>query len=219
MLLARKLLSLGVLLTLTSAAAAQTRYVDGPWGDGGYHHASTYAEGAQRGFADVVRSAGAYNLMTAEAATVAEDARSKYLDNRLKATNTYFEMRRANEQYRRAEQTPPLTTEQLFRIASERAPDRLSSSELDPLTGELAWPTVLQSPAYEPYRAQLEGLFAERARSGGVAGGSDYFEIRRVAQACRDELKSNIRDYPPSEYLRARNFLESLSYSARIPSG
>ena len=66
-------------------------------GPGSYHHASTAAEGAARGMADVVRSAGAANLMNSEAAINIEDARSKYIDNRMQATNTYFQMKTVNK--------------------------------------------------------------------------------------------------------------------------
>ena len=52
------------------------RYRVGGWGGPSYH-ASTAAEGAARGMADVVRSAGAANLLNSEAAKNYEDARTK----------------------------------------------------------------------------------------------------------------------------------------------
>jgi hypothetical protein len=71
------------------------RIVSAQWGGYSYH-ASTAEEGIQRGFADVVRSQGMANLYNAQAATEVEKARSAYLDNQYKATQTYFEMRRYN---------------------------------------------------------------------------------------------------------------------------
>ncbi len=73
------------------------------WSGGGapypvYYHSSTAAEGAARGMADVIRSAGDYNLRTSEAARNVEEARSRNLDNRLKSTQTFFEMRRVNRE-------------------------------------------------------------------------------------------------------------------------
>lgn len=200
----------------TDAFAQWGAYDRGPYGwGGGYHHASTVQEGIQRGFADVVRSAGQYNLDTAAASSIQQDAVSKYLDNRLKGTNTYFEMRRANDQYRRSEQTPPLSSEQLYRIAAEQAPETLASSELDPLTGEISWPLVLQGDEYSDIRNKLEGLFILRAKNGD----SQYvFQIQEVANEALTQLKANIRNYPAPEYLKAKRFLESLAYSARAPN-
>ena len=49
--------------------------------------------------ADVVRSAGAANLMNSAAAINVETARSAYLDNQIKFTNTYFEKKRIRQSY------------------------------------------------------------------------------------------------------------------------
>ena len=197
-------------------ATGQDRYVDGPWGwGGGYHHASTAAEGYQRGFADVVRSAGQYNLDTAQANNINQDTVSKYLDNRAKGTDTYFQMREANRQYRRQLETPPLSSEQLYRIAAEQRPDTLAASDLDPLTGDIAWPLVLQGEEYEEVRTKLEGLFALRAKEGSS---SYVFEIQQTANEALAQLKANIRNYPAPEYLKAKKFLEALAFTARAPN-
>jgi hypothetical protein len=200
----------GIALAFSAAASAQ-------WGDGPYvsYHSSTVQEGIQRGFADVVRSAGQYNLDTAQANVVNQQAVSAYLDNRMKGTDTYFQMREANRQYRRQLETPPLSSQQLYRIAAEQAPKALSSSELDPLTGQIAWPLVLQGNEYEEMRTKMEGLFTLRNKTGD----SQYvFQIQDEANAALAQLKANIRDYPANEYLQSRKFLESLAFSARAPN-
>jgi len=56
-------------------------------------HASTLEEGIQRGYGDVVRSYGMANLLNSEAAKNYEQARRDYIENRLKATQAYFEAR------------------------------------------------------------------------------------------------------------------------------
>src|SRR4029453_17208717 len=115
---------------------SSSAYIPG-YGFGGgtaYGHASTEAEGIQRGFADVVRSAGAANLMNSEAAKNYEDARKKYIENRLQATETFFDMRRVNQQSRSPERPRPLSTEQYVRLARQQAPTRLSVSQFDPLS-------------------------------------------------------------------------------------
>ena len=207
------LLGVSVLFAAAQTASAQ-RYYDGYGSHYGYH-ASTAAESYQRGFADVVRSAGQYNLDTAQAANIGQATVSKYLDNRAKGTDTYFQMRQANRQYRKQLETPPLSSEQLYRIAREQAPKTLASSDLDPLTGDIAWPLVLQQDEYEDVRTKLEGLFALRATEGSS---SHVFEIQQTANEALAQLKANIRNYPAPEYLKAKKFLESLAFSARAPN-
>ncbi|MCA9269559.1 MAG: hypothetical protein KDA41_13855 [Planctomycetales bacterium] len=215
MVLRKLALSCACCLTLAATASAQDPYWGG-YGYGGYHHASTVQEGVQRGFADIVRSAGEANLRNSEAAINYEDARSKYFDNRLKGTNTYFEMRQMNKQYRNAERTAPLSSEQLYRIAAESAPKKLRASDLDPLTGDITWPLILQADEFSERREQLDALFLDRA--SGRASTQNMLDIQRIVQLTMDDLKANIRAYPANEYMQAKKFLESLAFSSRSPT-
>ena len=201
----------------SGAALGQGGFYGG-YGYGGFrgYHSSTAYESYQRGYADVVRAAGEYNLNTAHAASITEDAISKRLDNRLKATHTYFQMREANRQYRREQETPALSSEQLYRIAAEQAPETLAASDLDPLTGAIAWPPILQRDEFADARTTLNGLFQLRANEGNAS--SYVIEIQQVAQQALAQLKANIRSYPAPEYLAGKRFLESLAYSARAPN-
>ena len=179
------------------------------------YHASTAAEGYARGMADVIRSAGEANLRNSEAANNYEEARSKNFDNRLKYTNTYFEQRRLNAEYRAAERRPRPSSEQLFRLAASGVPDRLSPGELDPLSGKIAWPAVLRLPAYDQQRAKLDALFAKRAEAQ-ISAYALYGEIRATADELLNALKANITDYPANAYLTAKQFVERLAYEARF---
>jgi len=183
-----------------------------PWGDG-YYHSSTYEEGVQRGFADVVRSAGAYNLMTSEAMKNVEQARRQYIDNRVYSTEKYFEMRRINREARAAERGPRPTMEDLIRYSDARKPDRLSPSELDPLSGRITWPVVLKDDRFQEDRQQLEKIFAERAVVG-VLSMAQLTQIDSLTKHMLAVLKENINAYPPQLYTQAKSFLQSLAYEA-----
>ena len=121
-------LSLLILAGFSLVAVAQFPF----WEGGGYRHASTVEEGAARGMADVIRSAGAANLMNSEAAKNYQDAQKKYIENRMQATETYFEMKRVNKEYRDANREAPPTQDQLIRLSKSRLPDRLGPTSLDP---------------------------------------------------------------------------------------
>ena len=222
----RTYLVLSILALIGVAAVAQDyvpggssgTYVPGVgFGGGGYGygHASTEAEGVQRGFADVVRSAGAANLMNSAAAKNYEDARKKYIENRLQATETYFEMRRVNQESRDAKRPRPLSTEQYVRLARQQAPLRLSVSQLDPLSGTIGWPAVLQNEKYKADRELIEKLFQERSR--GVA--SNHGEIEKACEALLEKLKPEANALEANDFIRAKKFVESLEYEVKLAQG
>src|SRR5262245_33374111 len=194
-----------LLLIALPLATAQAQW----YGDAGYH-SSTLEEGVQHGYADVVRSYGMANLLNSQAANQFEQARKQYIENQLGATQTYFEMRRYNTEARRAERGTPLSTEQYVRLAREQAPNSLTATQLDPLTGAIGWPTTLRIPEYEALRRRIERLFQERATGYIVQG-----EIQKAIGDFDAQLKADIMRFQPNDYIGAKRFLESLAWAAR----
>jgi hypothetical protein len=180
------------------------------FGDSVQTFSSTLEEGVQRGHADVVRSYGMANLLNSQAANQFEQARKAYIENRLRATQTYFEMRRYNEEARRAMRSTPLSMEQYVRLAQVEAPEPLTATQLDPLTGTISWPAPLRSPEYEPLRQRIERLFQDRA-TGYVV----YGEIQQVVAEFLEKLKLDLEKFPSNDYVLARKFLDSLAWAAR----
>jgi hypothetical protein len=180
------------------------------FGDSMMPYSSTLEEGMQRGYADVVRSYGMANLLNSQAANQIEQARKAYMENRLRATQTYFEMRRYNTEARRAEQGTPLSMEQYVRLARQQAPEPLTATQLDPLTGTVSWPALLRTPAYEPFRLRIERLFQDRA-TGYIV----YGEIQQAIEDFAAQLKDDIMKFPANDYVAAKKFLDSLAWAAR----
>jgi hypothetical protein len=190
-----------------------------PWGGnmGGFQaRASTAAESAARGAADVVQAAGAANLMNSMAAINVEQARSQYIDNRLKGTKTYFEMKQYNKDYRDANKAPRPTSEQLFRLAKEATPKKLGPDSLDPVTGRINWPEVLQSDDFTECRDTLEALYANRAYASGNINLEQYNAIRQSIGQMRGLLKAKANDLPPQVFSRASTFIRQLEYAAQL---
>jgi hypothetical protein len=179
------------------------------------HHSSTVEEGVQRGFADVVRSAGAYNLMTSEAMGNVEDARKKYIDNRTYGAEKYFEMRDLNRRARAAERGSRPTMEDAIRYANSRKPSRLSPSELDPLSGDITWPEALRQQQYKEHRDQLEKIYAQRSEAGFLSA-DQLAQADSLTKSMMAQLKDNLRSYSPQAYTQAKSFLESLAYESRL---
>lgn len=194
-----------------SVPSSTTVNAYGGWG--GNYGASTAAGSAMNGMASAISAAGDYNLATSAAAVNMTQAQHNEIQNRQEWTNTYFEMRATNRAARAAERGPKPTMEQLVRIAHDGAPSPLKTSQVDPVSGSLAWPGPLQAEGFDAQRAEVQQLFAKRASQGGL----DYTEqakARQAIQVMREELKAQIKDIPPQDYVASRDFLRSLNYAA-----
>ena len=203
-------MAIGAVVVL-AASTAQAQYY---WGPGAYQpRASTVGESHARGLADVTRAAAQSNLLNSKAAQEYEKARSLNLDNRLKGTNYYFEMRRVNKEAR-AQENPRPTSEQVYRLASMKAPKRLDQQELSK-KGGIQWPKVLNQEVYDKYRKALEDAFAMRADKG-EASIEVYLAIQQTTKAMEAELKKHIREYPPMDYTAAKSFINRLANEARF---
>jgi hypothetical protein len=210
-----------MVLALSAAAHAQGIAVSAAYGMpfyGGGGHASTAAEGYANGMAAMVQSAGSYNLNTSQAAINLETARSQNLDNNLKGTQTYFEMRNINTAQRKSEDGRTMSSEEAWRYASMAVPKRLAATQLDPVTGRIYWPLLLQDPRYAEFRNNLEKLFVLRETSHGGIGYDTYMQIQQVINAFSAALQKNITEYPSGDYIRAKNFIDSLGYEAKLPA-
>ena len=209
-------LTLGVLLVGTLLVAQRGMSFQYGGGDYPSYHASTAAEGAMRGASDVVRAAGEANLMNSEAAINLEEARAKNIDNRLKGTKTYFEMKRYNKEYRDATKAPRPTSEQLFRLAKTATPKSLSPEELDPVTGKVNWPEILMAADFTEYRETLDALYADRAQAAGKINLDQFNAIQQNVDDLQLELKRRVSDMPPQVFSQANAFLTRLGHAARL---
>ena len=183
---------------------------------GGYPYPDTYAstplEGALNGMGNVISSKGSYNLATSQAAINLTQAQNNAIQNHLTAENTYFQMREANAAYRAATAAPRPTEEQIARMARDAAPKPVSPGEVDPVTGMINWPTVLQDDGFAAQRTTLGKLSAKKAANGSL-GLSDETAARKTIEAMFAQLKSQIQEVPPEDYVTSRNFLASMIYA------
>ncbi len=202
---------LGSVLVWITAAVAQAQY----WGP--YYHSSTYAEGVQRGAADIIRSAGQYNVRTSEAAKNWTEVQSRLYENRVKAAQSFVEMKNIQEAYRQSRRKPRPTSEQLIRMAKMEVPKPLSASELDPVTGKISWPLELTADEYAPVRSRLEALFAERAAVNGKINLNQYKAIINDLEEMKTLLVDRLKrkEVLPEDYTKAIKFIKQLRQQLR----
>lgn len=210
-----RLVRTSALLVGLTAGAALAQW--GGYNRGGY--ASTAGQAAAYGMSEMMRAQGYENLQNSEAAKNWEEAKTLEIQNRLRWTETYFDMRKENRDRRAEEAGPRVTQEQAIRMAKMAAPPRLGSTQLDPVTGHIEYPMILTDDRYKTYRGELDTLFAKRAASGGSIQYSDYQRIHNTVSQFIEALKTHVKDYAAGDYGRARTFLDSLAREATMPAG
>lgn len=179
---------------------------------GGYYGGTTAAASAMQGMASVISAHGDYNLSTSAAAINMAQARRQEIQNRQLWTNTYFEMRAAQRAAVSAARGPPPTQEQLVRLASESAPRPLGSHELDPVSGDVAWPELLLDGQLSPMRLDIEAFLAKRAQFGRL-GIADQNQAGQAIEAIDGWLKAQVKNVQPQQYVTSKGFLTSLMFN------
>lgn len=178
---------------------------------------STVGGDIARGQAEFIRAAGEFNLNNSKTAINLQTAKSMEMDNRLRWTETFFEMRRVNRTNRALEAGPRPTMDQVVHYARMQAPRRLASTQLDPVTGEIVWPPLLTDKAFTDNREFLQGKFKERAQQGGSIDIAQIEEVETAVDDFKDELKEVGLTRSPKRYGAARTFLDSLKLEYELP--
>ena len=217
-----------LLLGSTSAMAQTYGYVAPPvsngygygygspyrgWGGFGYH-SSTYEEGVLRGAAELTRAAGEANFYNSMAAERYESARQAAIQNRKLATDTYFAMRKVNQEARAAERPTRLSVDQYATIAQRMAPSPLAAQQYEPTTGKLGWPEVLMTKEFEADRNAIDAAFRSRDASDGGRGSQFAAHIATHAERMRQTLRGNIDTLRPMDYMAGKKFIDSVAHEA-----
>ncbi len=168
--------------------------------------------------ANVVRAQGQAAVGYSQAAINIETARSQYIDNQKKWAETYFERKRIYAAYAQEKHDRDMqVVHNYLANRQSQAPARLSFSQLDPATGKINWPDALRSGEYAADCRKVEELFALRSHVDATLDATR--QIQAEVATLRDILVKNISSTPPSYYIPARKFLDSLAYEATFPTG
>ncbi|UUO04309.1 hypothetical protein M4951_12985 [Blastopirellula sp. J2-11] len=198
-------------LLLAGTASAQPGYPGGPPYYGSYTNTATAEQGALNGMANLTSARGSYNLQTSQAAVYATQAQSNEIANHQQYADTYFQMRETRDAYV-AKKNPRPTEEQLVYLARSSAPKPLAPDQVNAVSGEVQWPTLLQYPSFESEREELSTLLEKKATHGGL-GYQDVNTFIQTADEMNAKLKGGIKKVPPQQYVQASTFLKSLLYA------
>ncbi|MBL8827712.1 MAG: hypothetical protein JNM18_12105 [Planctomycetaceae bacterium] len=209
-----------------SVGAQYGRYYGRPYGSYGYggygygygYGATTAAGSYAVGMGQALRGAGAYNVMTAEANKLNQEAKQAEIKTRQQATEAFFEMRRMNREYTAAEAAarkpvaPTGSTKE--RLAEQAQRRRLTVAQLDPVTGQIAWPEMLLNPALMATRTLIDEMFAMHAAGRPVNHSSMTAAITKLRQELDALNGTNVNQ----AYAQAVTFLRLLGDSIHSPT-
>ena len=183
-------------------------------GYGGYSGGGTVAGSAMNGMANMISAKGNYNLSTSAAAINMTQARKKPYSE--PTTGGQYVLRDAGRQSggagRRTRSQPDHGTTDQNR-QGRRAQDRWGRAKWIPSTANSTGPAPYSKTAFESQRHEVDQLFVVRARYGGL-GYADQMKVRETVDAMFAQLKEQIQQIPPQDYVACRSFLQSVGYAA-----
>lgn len=191
------------------------------------NRASTVGESHARGLADMVRSQGEYNLLTSQALINSEQARRQQLENDLRQTEVFFERRAINRQQRfgdyperaarNAARAVRDSERMMIRYGQAGHPARLTSRELDRLTGRITWPLFLQGPQYAEPRQTVDNIMRHRALQDEALNLEQFQAIMGATDQMQATLQGRIREMNSMDFMNTRRFIDRLVYEVRNP--
>lgn len=187
----------------------------GSWGGwGGYYsgEGSTPYSNAVRAEAEMAKARGQAAESYAKAAETNEKVRSQYLENQAR----FVELRRqqkaaieAQKDKREDEVKAKVARRPPAKPHTELYP-RLSTDQLDPLTGQISWPSCYLAPEFEADRKMIEAALKDEAEHGPDARTSKIlFDAAYRMGSIRSQSMQALNS---QEYAAAHKFLKSLAY-------
>jgi hypothetical protein len=180
-----RILASAVALCVIGATAMRAQVI--------YNSASTAAEGAMNGAANVIQAQGQKNVSDSQARINNEDAYSKAIDNSTKSVNAFWQQKdiyNARQQQEFAE----IQKQRQFYL-DKHGLTSLTPEEFDRATGIVIWPRVLEQKQYDQYRTVLDKLMKQRAYNGALTS-DEYMEATAANKDWRAMLAKQKGVYP-----------------------
>ena len=70
----------------------------------------------------------------------------------------------------------------------------------------------MRNESFEVERMQLEQISSRRAAAGNSISDDDYYKAQDLITEMKKDLKGQIKDLAPQEYMDSKRFLDSLAF-------
>ena len=91
----------------------------------------------------------------------------------------------------------------------------MTSSELDPVTGQIRWPIALEAPAFTGYTKPIDEAFVTRAETKSRFSYNTYQQVTKDCEGIEDELKTQMKEMGTQDYAQAKGFVKRLKREVR----
>jgi hypothetical protein len=178
-------------------------------------HSSTFGEGIQRGYANVLRGAGELVYMDSLAAVNYQEAYKRALENRVAYTKAALDIKAMRTEYRERYGSKPFVGEARRKAIESYLPKKLSASEFNSRTNQLTWPHILRQEEYAPLRVSIDKLFATRTADNSGDGSPSHLETVKLTKMLAALLRENVNSMSIEQYIYASEYIRSVELEAR----
>jgi hypothetical protein len=192
------------------------------------HHASTAYEGAARGYASIIRAYTEGQMSLAQARILFAEGHAREMRNEVIRTETFLARKNALKEDFRQDQ---IRKWEWLDQAQERRSEReqtvlrtvyhVPSTQLNRLTGEIAWPAALTAPQFESLRNDVQEVVTrlashgpEYARLHGDSAVHAVEALRNALRSQRETLGVELREYFECQSFLVGLKLETQSWGA-----
>ncbi len=169
--------------------------------------ATTPEEGMFCGQDSLANSAVIYNYLTWLAGMNELQVQQLALENQRQSAENQLRLRKTQVELRAAENQKRMARIREQNAARPRAVQSVNVV-LSP-SGAVAWPTLFQGENHSAYRARVNQLLQQRARTERVSD-DDHREITQMTDRILAQLKADIQNVPPQDYVAAKSFARGL---------
>jgi hypothetical protein len=178
-----------------------------------YHHASTWQEGMLRGQGTLMDAAARLDYLASLASLNRALCESLEMENQLRSAETQTRLRQIRDNTRKAEMQARMArirAENLARHPSAKpAPAVVNGNRVD-------FPEYLKGQQFSEYRAGIERIVTERSQSGRISA-EDIPTLESMNESLVHDLRENVQDIPPKDYVAAKTFVRQLARELRQP--
>lgn len=162
---------------------------------------------------DLAEGLGKGALLRSLSAKQLQKAIDKRLENRKERVEMYYNLKDMREEELEEDR---LSASERQRIASSSAPDRLNKNQIDRKTGEIYWPSPLDSPVLKPYRKPIEDTLDKRGQEGVVYREFDFLKVHRMIKRIEEAVESIEDKLDVREVVALKTYLEQIEYESRF---
>lgn len=170
----------------------------------------TIFESHARGLSSLIRAQSLAQIDLAIARSESEQARRMTIENDLIATRAFLEQRQLRDRFREsADNSFYKSKAKLAAYVAKRKLEPLGPDELDPISGEIRWPVLLETQLAAPGPRRIIELFAKRSSQEGISA-AESTEAARLLSDWRSGLASLGDEVSKSQLIEAARFLGRL---------